>query len=368
MIRSYKKEDISKIVALEKENLLSSLEEDFYNKDLQNPLARHYVYQEKEEVIGFVSSLFDGSTLEILNLVIDKAYQSKGCGTKLLTTLFESLLPIGLSKVFLEVRESNEKAIRFYKKLGFQPIHIRKQYYANQENAIVMQKCYDDRLDMLHLEAILFSKKEGLKYTSEFKERYSLNYYDLFNHKISSLKDFPDEEYMMCVANWMDKDLFADFEISKTALMHTNAYLYQSLAKLQYPIQENNLEGFIEYTYQANLEYGEVYANKYASFCLEQIQAGKMRFFSFHKQEEILGSAIILEYFHSIFIFGLEVKETYRNQGIASSIMDACINYGKRIGKLEIYLEADLEDTPIEMYQKMNFSILEKYYEMLKVK
>ncbi|MDE7095186.1 MAG: ribosomal protein S18-alanine N-acetyltransferase, partial [Anaeroplasmataceae bacterium] len=129
MIRKYEKEDIKRIVELEKSHLESSLEESFYLNDLANPLARHYVYEVDSKIIGFVSSVFDGSSLEILNIVIDKAYQSKGYGTQLLVTLLDELVPSGLNNVSLEVRESNKKAIHVYEKLGFKAIRIRKEYY-----------------------------------------------------------------------------------------------------------------------------------------------------------------------------------------------------------------------------------------------
>ncbi|MDE6407132.1 MAG: GNAT family N-acetyltransferase, partial [Anaeroplasmataceae bacterium] len=64
-----------------------------------------------------------------------------------------------------------------------------------------------------------------------------------------------------------------------------------------------------------------------------------------------------------IFIYGLYVDEEYRHQGIASNLMDACIEYAKKMNKCEVYLEAELDDTPIEMYKKMNFKEIETLYE-----
>ena len=46
----------------------------------------------------------------------------------------------GLKRVILEVRESNTKAKALYSSLGFKTISIRYSYYANKENALVMQK------------------------------------------------------------------------------------------------------------------------------------------------------------------------------------------------------------------------------------
>lgn len=147
MIRKYNKEDIKRIVELEKDNLLSSLETSYYLNDLNNPFAYHYVILENNYIIGFVSSIYDGFSLEILNIVIDKKYQSKGYGKKLLCYVLDEIMP---NNVVLEVRESNIKAINFYKKLNFKEIRIRKNYYSNNENAIVMQKINDENKDLIN--------------------------------------------------------------------------------------------------------------------------------------------------------------------------------------------------------------------------
>lgn len=368
MIRRYQKEDIKRIVELEKECLESSLEENYYLDDLNNPLARHYVYIQNERIIGFISTVFDGFSLEILNFVIDPKVQSLGYGTQLFVTVLDELVPLGLNNVSLEVRASNTKAIHLYEKLGFKIIRVRKEYYKNQEDAYFMQKLYDEKKDIANLEAILFSKKEGLKFVSDFKERYCLNYYDLYDNKIDSLKEFPLDSYLLFQANWVDEKLFQDFDISCCALLHVNAYHYQSLSKKEYNIHKNDLSDYLEFAYMTNKEYGEKYAKKYAKFSYDKIVEGKIKLFSVVLDANTIGMVMVLEYFHSIFIYGLYVKEEYRYQGIASSLMDACIQYAKQVNKYEIYLEAEIDDTPIEMYKKMNFNEAEKLYEMLQVK
>lgn len=366
MIRPYKKEDIKQIVKLEKRHLESSLEEDFYLNDLHNPLAKHYVLEKDSTIIGFISSTFDGNTLEILNFVIDKDSQSLGYGTKLFVTLLDELVPLGLTSVVLEVRRSNQRAISLYEKLGFQTIRIRKEYYQNKEDAYFMQKLYDEKKYIANLEANLFSKKEGLKYTSDFKERYCLNYYDLYDYKIDTLKNFSNDSYILFLSNWLDEKLFEGYEISSCALMHVNAYHYQSLTKKIYSVECNYLTDYLEYIYKVNLEYGKDYAQKYAKFTYNKILEDEIKTFSVLVKNKTVGIVKILESQHSIFIYGLYVDEASRNQGIASNLMDACIEYAKRVNKCEIYLEAELDDTPIEMYKKMNFKSIEILYEMFK--
>jgi ribosomal-protein-alanine N-acetyltransferase len=46
----------------------------------------------------------------------------------------------GIKKITLEVREDNHSAISLYKKLGFNKDSIRKDYYQDKENAILMSK------------------------------------------------------------------------------------------------------------------------------------------------------------------------------------------------------------------------------------
>ena len=47
---------------------------------------------------------------------------------------------LSLNAVFLEVRESNACAIGLYKKFAFNEIAVRKKYYPDGENAVVMKK------------------------------------------------------------------------------------------------------------------------------------------------------------------------------------------------------------------------------------
>lgn len=139
MLRKYNFNDIESIVKIENRTLHNSLGVDFYTRDLENPLANHYVYEVDNKVIGFVSSYFDGEVIEILNFCIDVDYQSKGFGTKLMNDFFTSL---NANSVILEVRSSNNKAIGLYEKFGFKTIRIRKEYYSNGENALFMQKIF----------------------------------------------------------------------------------------------------------------------------------------------------------------------------------------------------------------------------------
>ena len=69
-----------------------------------------------------------------------KSFENKGIATKLLTFLEEYAQNEGVFQLWLEVRQHNENAITFYKNMGFKLDYVRKNYYANGDNALVMSK------------------------------------------------------------------------------------------------------------------------------------------------------------------------------------------------------------------------------------
>ena len=100
-------------------------------------LYRTFVAVAAEQIRGFAvwRELAPGES-EILNLVVDPDFRRRGLGRMLLNEAFQ----VHPGEVFLEVRESNSGARRFYQALGFHEVGIRPEYYKNPpETAIVMK-------------------------------------------------------------------------------------------------------------------------------------------------------------------------------------------------------------------------------------
>jgi ribosomal-protein-alanine acetyltransferase len=77
---------------------------------------------------------------EILNLVVTRKSRRQGEGTALVRTLLRAFEGRGVARVFLEVRESNDCATAFYKRLGFRQIGRREAYYCGpSEAALILQ-------------------------------------------------------------------------------------------------------------------------------------------------------------------------------------------------------------------------------------
>jgi ribosomal-protein-alanine N-acetyltransferase len=77
---------------------------------------------------------------EIYNIAVTENQQGRGCGQFLFNAFTESCQEKGVTGIWLEVRESNQKAIRFYEKNGFERIKTRRTFYDNpREHAILMK-------------------------------------------------------------------------------------------------------------------------------------------------------------------------------------------------------------------------------------
>ena len=78
---------------------------------------------------------------EIYNIAVKKHFQKQGIGYALLNQTVLCAREYDCQSIWLEVRQSNEKAIDFYEKNDFRRMYERKKFYSNPiENAIVMKR------------------------------------------------------------------------------------------------------------------------------------------------------------------------------------------------------------------------------------
>ena len=95
------------------------------------------------DLIGFsvVMSVLDEAHL--LNIGVCKRYQGQGYGARLLRHAMENARLNHASKLFLEVRPSNARAVELYRHFGFRQIGLRKGYYPatiGREDALIFDK------------------------------------------------------------------------------------------------------------------------------------------------------------------------------------------------------------------------------------
>ncbi len=108
-----------------------------YKEMQKSSVYLYYLLIEEDEIIGFSILTKIKNEYEIIKIGILIEYQSKGYGNLFL----KNILKIGISgDIFLlEVDSNNKKAINLYEKLGFKKIFTRKEYYKNNNDAIIYQ-------------------------------------------------------------------------------------------------------------------------------------------------------------------------------------------------------------------------------------
>jgi [ribosomal protein S18]-alanine N-acetyltransferase len=75
----------------------------------------------------------------VMNVAVDPEHRRQGIAGRLLSELFSRTSDDGHRGYTLEVRVSNDEAIRLYEKLGFRSRGVRRGYYTdNREDALIM--------------------------------------------------------------------------------------------------------------------------------------------------------------------------------------------------------------------------------------
>ena len=135
-------EDVAAVMAIEEQVYPHGWTEGIFH----DCLRVHYscwVMEQEEQVIGYgIMSVAVGEA-HILNVAIDPACQGRGLGRDLLMHLMDTGKQHGAEMAFLEVRPSNQIAIRLYETSGFNQVGLRKDYYPDEkgrEDAVIMAR------------------------------------------------------------------------------------------------------------------------------------------------------------------------------------------------------------------------------------
>ena len=109
-----------------------------------NSATVYLVAETGGEIIAYGGMWIVFGECHITNIAVKSQARGQGIGTRLLEELIGIACHVEAELMSLEVRQSNEEAIRIYEKAGFRKIGIRNKYYQNPlESAYIMQKTMD---------------------------------------------------------------------------------------------------------------------------------------------------------------------------------------------------------------------------------
>lgn len=93
-----------------------------------------------EIIVGFIMAWLVADELHITNLAVDPEKRRAGAAAALLEHSLREAVHLGARWCQLEVRESNQAARNLYRRFGFGDLGVRRGYYHNGEDAVVMGK------------------------------------------------------------------------------------------------------------------------------------------------------------------------------------------------------------------------------------
>ncbi len=111
-----------------------------FMSELNLRTSRVYVAARVEGVIvGYAGIMLAGEEAHVTTIAVDPAWQRHKIGSRLMARLVHATMGQGARHLTLEVRMSNLGAQAMYRRFGFEPAGVRKNYYAEtNEDALIM--------------------------------------------------------------------------------------------------------------------------------------------------------------------------------------------------------------------------------------
>ena len=130
--------DLPHAIAIERRSFPTPWSLAMFVLELSKPASVCLAALRGERMVGFlICSRYD-TVWHVMNVAVDPDHRRRGMGRTLIERLVDEVADPA-ARYTLEVRQSNEAAIRLYEQFGFRPAGIRRRYYQdNGEDAVIM--------------------------------------------------------------------------------------------------------------------------------------------------------------------------------------------------------------------------------------
>ena len=132
-------EDIDPVVAIEQSCYSSPWSAELFRRELSNPLSTIELLWLERRLTGYLCTWRVADEMHILNVATSPEFRRRGVARSLLQASFRRCAREGVARVLLEVREGNAGAVDLYRSFGFRSSGLRRNYYPDGENALLME-------------------------------------------------------------------------------------------------------------------------------------------------------------------------------------------------------------------------------------
>ena len=131
--------DLPAVVAIDAEAFPEPWDADAFRSELLAPHSRPLVVRDDTRVMGYAIAWRVGGDVEIHRIAVARQALRTGLGAFLLDHLIAIERYEGAEAFHLEVRASNAPAIGLYRNAGFEAVGVRRAYYGDGEDAVIMR-------------------------------------------------------------------------------------------------------------------------------------------------------------------------------------------------------------------------------------
>jgi ribosomal-protein-alanine N-acetyltransferase len=138
-IRALELGDLDAIESIEQRAYPTPWSRSMFASELAKPTSICLGAFEGDQLVGYVINSRYVDAWHVMNVAVDPDRQRRGVASALVERLFELTAGDERRGYTLEVRVTNEGAIKLYSGLGFEPRGLRRGYYTdNREDALIM--------------------------------------------------------------------------------------------------------------------------------------------------------------------------------------------------------------------------------------
>ena len=137
--RAMTTDDADAVAAIEEKSFAMPWKREDFWREAQNDLAAYIVGELDGKVVAYAGAWVSFNQAEVMSVAVVPELRGQGVGTILFGELIKAVKARGATAITLEVRPSNEAAIKLYKNFGLKSVGRRKGYYLdNGEDALIM--------------------------------------------------------------------------------------------------------------------------------------------------------------------------------------------------------------------------------------
>lgn len=347
----------------------------------------------------------ENRTADIGIKICNSTFQEKGLGKIVLSMLIRELFSRGYTKIVLDTNLKNKRAQHVYERLGFQKVNIRMDAWIDQvgekQSVVDYELTKEHFVDFALMDEISRIRKAERSFKMLFSQKCAFSehlekwqdddLYDMYDHNqfVPLLDDPTDKELEQAIAyqhqlgrgflkldtrEKLDEALTERFSLEKCCtetmlLRNKKENMARWKSNLDVIIHDSASSDVLADLLQIDIEtfasdYGEDFIRRRdARYVKKAMETQGFHYYVAYLDRKPAGSCYACAIDGYVVMDALVVREAFRKRYVATTLMKHIASQFKE----EMFLHADADDTPKEMYRKMGFETVDELYEYLKM-